>query len=151
MCTTEGGHPSNSTWWERAKKSCTCGLGWCLRGNQERSFSFIKLCILQKDWMTTTLPLLINEYSMPVKVEVGVKSSLVCMNILCIYLSIFNCSLNCVYFTLFQSTYWKKKLVQHTERRIVTQISDEIKLWVTKELPDVTLHLDTTGCPLTTS
>lgn len=105
-----------------------------------------------KDWMTTTFPFLINEYSMPVKAEVVVEDSLVCLNILCIYLSIFNSSLNCVHFTLFQFTYWKRKLVQHTKRRIVTQKSNEIKLWVTKEeLPDVTLHLDTTGCPLTTS
>lgn len=78
--------------------------------------------------MTTTFPFLINEYFVSIKAGVGMEDNLVYMNTLCIYLSIFNCSLNCVHFTLFQSTYRSRKLVQHTKRRIATQKSNEIKL-----------------------
>lgn len=60
-----------------------------------------------KDWMTTPFPFPIKEYSMPVKA--GVEDNLVCMNALCIYLSIFNCSLNSVHFTFFSIHLLKKK------------------------------------------
>lgn len=62
-----------------------------------------------KDWMTSPFPFLIKENSMPVKAGVGVEDNLVCMNALCIYLSIFNCSLNSVHFTFFSIHLLKKK------------------------------------------